>query len=514
MVTLSTTLYSILCGFAVYFSNYIYSKIIFAIIILLLLFHLNIDKKKYIMIFILLCLSLYNPYFIICIVPFLPNKNHVGKTILINTILLRFFIENSYFTGYSSIVIFYYLWGAPIILLSVLLSVVLKKYSHLFLIILCFIALTGQIIFNKKIEKADLYTLSDKNAVVANYDMLKQYQPNISMLTVNKIKDIKGYFILPISENKDIVQNNYISEGNIYLLLAEHDNLNDLLDKYPYFNNDAYQILTPWNLYRPNFILPFKYITDKDIFYSSNIGATVQIGYPLIWEYSFIGKPKILASLANINNSKVFLWGDSDFLVSKLIPYNILLVEKMLGKSFIQYNVLGFIYLLLILTLIYLNNKKIIYILIVFSILQYFYPIHSKSDISISVYPQFTFYSAHNKAHVSSFLNMIAQSNIPIKVSDMKNSNVIILSKRNNVIDNFKKAKIIYLFSGASIYTDNRKIECSNIKIGTDRKNNVIDARYLIENEHLIQTSLYKNKTYSIICTGSPQLNTSFIKEL
>ena len=72
----------------------------------------------------------------------------------------------------------------------------------------------------------------------------------------------------------------------------------------------------------------------------------MKIGHPIVWSYSIIGKPIVLASLANINKSKVFLWGDSDFLVNKLMPYNHLLIEKILGKDFYLFYAFAISYIL------------------------------------------------------------------------------------------------------------------------------------------------------------------------
>lgn len=509
------TLYTVLCSYAVFVSNYIYGKLLLTLILSLLLFHFCKSKIQWCKCFIYLCCSWYNPYFIVFLYPFLPQKYGLERVIFLNTILLRFILENSYYLGFDYTTVFYYIWGFPIILLSILVSFCFKRYSSFCLAAISLLVITGQIIFNYKLESKKIYTLSDSNDIVANYKILKDYQPKIGKASIDELEYKKNIFsIFSLAENKDLIKENYIKSDNVYLLLAEHDNLNNFLDQYPYFNNDSHQNYTPWNLYKPNFIMPFKYITDKDIFYSSNIGASVKIGHPIVWSYSFLGKPIILASLSNINRSKVFLWGDSDFMVNKLIPYNSLLTEKILGRHFFLFYAFAISYIILILCYLTFENNKFYLLFCLYVFVLYMFPITSVAKTVITLYPQFPFYTAHNEASFSSYLNIFARNNISIKISNKKNSNVWILTNTNNSIAKYNHVKLIYLISGASVSLNKTVFTCSNIKIGTDNKNKVVDARYLIINDKIINASIYKNEAFTIICTGSPQLNTSFAQRI
>lgn len=511
----SIALYSALCSYAVFVSNHIYGKLVLTIVISLLLFcHLQ-NKLQWCKCLLCLYVSWYNPYYIVFLYPFLPQEYRLGRIIFLNTLLLRFALENIYYLGFDSGIIFYYIWGIPIIFTSILLSLVLKKYSSFSLIILSFFIIIGQIIFNNKLQTKNIYTLSNDNDVVANYQILKDYEPKLALTSVDDLSDKQDIFaIFSLAERKDLIKENYIKSNNIYLLLAEHNNLNNFLEKYPYFNDDAYQNYTPWNLYKPNFVLPLKYITDKDIFYSSNIGASVKIGHPIVWSYSIIGKPIVLASLANINKSKVFLWGDSDFLVNKLMPYNHLLIEKILGKDFYLFYAFAISYILLILCFLICEKNIIIMALCLSSFVLYVFPVKSTSKTYITLYPQFSFYSAHNEATFSSYLNIFARNNLSIKVSNKGNSNVWILTNTNNSINEYNNVKLIYLVSGASVVLNNTTFMCSNIKIGTDNQSNTIDARYLIIDNKITKISTYADDEHTIVCTGSPQLNTSFARRI
>lgn len=469
----------------------------------------KLSQKQRLLCLLVLSLSIYNPYFISGIYPFLPAQHLKQKKILINILFLRFILENAYFLGCSILFPFYYLWGIPIIILSIV--IVRWKYTANILFLLSLIVLTFQYLFNYAISKKMAYTLSSNDGIVANYDVLRDYFPKINNISVEELqKKQSGFFIFPIAENKDLIKENYIKSNNIYLLLAEHDNLNGFLNKYPYFNNDGYQIPIPWNLFKPNFVLPLKYIADKDIFYSSNIGCSVKSGYPIIWEYTWYGKPIILSSLANINKSKVFLWGDSDFFVNKLIPYNVFLVEGFLGRIFYVYYIFAAIYAVILYYLQRLNNinKPLVFVFIAVIII-YLFPLQPQTNAKISIYSEIPYRTAHNEAHVSSFLNILGRQNVAIQPRG-RDANILVLKSKND-INEFPNAQIIYLLSGARLSLNGSLLRCSNIKIGKESSTNIVDARFLIINNKLRTTSLYQNSEYIIVCTGSPQLNTELI---
>ena len=56
------------------------------------------------------------------------------------------------------------------------------------------------------------------------------------------------------------------------------------------------------------------------------------------------------------------------------------------------------------------------------SFVLYVFPVKSTSKTYITLYPQFSFYSAHNEATFSSYLNIFARNNLSIKVSNKRNS--------------------------------------------------------------------------------------------
>ena len=309
-------LYICLYSFAVYFSNYIYGKIVLSLLIIFIISLLSKKNITYIWCVFIVFLSFFNPYFIAFLYPYLPQEDFKNK-VFINLILLRFAFENAYFLGTDSTLFLLHFWGIPLIIRAIYVPKLLKKYASSILYALSIASIIGLFGFNQKIQNSNHYTLANENAIVANHKMLSGYFSNIQKISLDDaISKENGYFIFPISENEELVKKNYIQQNNVYLLLAEHDNLNNFLEKYPYFNNDVYWRTTPWHLYQPNFILPLQYVIEKDIFYSSNLGATVKKGYPIVWEYSKFGRPIVMASLANIKDSKVFLWGDSDFFVS------------------------------------------------------------------------------------------------------------------------------------------------------------------------------------------------------
>lgn len=518
-------LYFLLIIFAVYFTNNIYGK--FVLILLITYFLVKLVTEKYItnikilpcvIGFFLLFLSNTDKLFLIGF-PILFTyfnqfeENEKYTYWLLNTLLCVTIIENLYFTGINLSLLFYF-WGLPIICLTCILTLLKKKEFFFILNVGIVITMIFQGIFLFRNYNQTIYTHSKNNSIVANYQILNKYFSNvINLNNYNTVYLPKSTVLLPICENKNLNNINFIT-GNTYILLGEHDNLNGFLEKYPYFNNDRYARKNPWELFIPNMISSLKYVTHKDIFYCSNIGSTVKLGYPLIWDYTAWGKPILLATFTKINGANVYLFGDSDPFVNKLIPYNINFVSILLNRGISFYPL--FITLFILINIL-LSYKKIKYTpyLYILMILIYFLPLYTNIQSELKVYSQVKYLTAHEKSYPSSILNKLAERNISVIPSSKTSANIIVINKKLK-INNKSKHKLYYLMPNANIKFDNIELYCTGIKTGEEIIGNTknINSNLLMMNRQILNTSILQKNDNYFVCTGSPQLNENLTRSI
>lgn len=517
--------YIILFLFTAYFSNIICGKFLLTLLMVYFLIHIfsPLGKNKKILFFIIsffiFYLSSFNSIFLIAFpILFLfinEQEDNNYRLLFLNSLLLFAILENVYYTGVN-LNILYYFWGLPVLLLAILVSKTFPKLSNIFLSSLLLIVITGQIIFNQQNYNQNIYTYSVLNSVVARHSLLKDYFSRISNLEKEQIQSEQknnSFNILALCETKFLNYENIIMPNRNYILLGEHDNMNNFIEKYPYFNNDSYFRKAPWYLYTPNMNSYFKYFSNKDIFYSSNIGSTVTKGMPIIWEYDNFGKPILLATFAKINNSNIFIFGDSDLFVDKLIPYNINFIAGLLGNIFSLYPL--FIILFITTNLCLLKNKKIAcLILLLCMIIVYFLPFKKEYTSKLSIYSEIPYLTAHTSGYPSSVLNFLAQSDVAVIASTKKNADVKIINKNHNW-DELKNSKLVYIASDTLLELEKDVIYCSNIKLGNEKlktNDEIIDSRYFVINGNISGSGYYKKENTVFVCTGSPQLNRKLTK--
>ena len=518
-------LYFLLIIFAVYFTNNIYGK--FALILLITYFLIKSISEKYInktkiiicvIGVLLLFLSNIDKLFLIGF-PILFTyfnkfeENEKYTYWLLNTLLCVTIIENLYFTGINLSLLFYF-WGLPIIFLACILTLLKKKEIFFIVNIGLVITMILQGIFLFRNYNQTIYTHSKNDSIVANYQIINKYFSNvINFNNDDTIYTPKSTILLPICENKNLNNINFI-KGNTYILLGEHNNLNGFLKKYPYFNNDKYARKNPWKLFIPNMISSLKYVTHKDIFYCSNIGSTVKLGYPLIWDYTVWGKPILLATFTKINGANVYLFGDSDPFVNKLIPYNINFVSILLNRGISFYPLFITLFVLISILLFYKKIKYTPYLYILM-ILIYFLPLYTNIQYELKVYSQVKYLTAHEQSYPSSILNKLAEKNISVIPSSKKCANVIIINKKLKV-NNKSKHKLYYLMPNASIKFDNIELYCTGIKTGEEIIGNTknINSNLLMVNQQIINTSILQKNDNYFVCTGSPQLNANLTRSI
>lgn len=521
------TFYIILSLQAAYFSNIICGKFLLSLLLIYFFYNIlsNYDIKKKLALFLTLFLILFlgraNTLFLIAIpllLLFIKNdKNNFYQNFFLNSLLALTVVENAYYLGVNLNLLYYY-WGLPIIAIALGITKTFPKRGNTCLSVLLIIIACGQIFFNQQNFNHNIYTYSNQNSICARYSLLKDYFNKVNNLKQEQTtlkQEKKSFNILALCETDFLSKKNIILPGRNYILLGEHDNMNEFIENYPYFNNDSFFRKAPWYLYVPNINACFKYLLNRDIFYSSNIGSTLRKGYPLIWEYDNFGKPILLVTFLKINNSNVFVFGDSDLFVDKLLPYNINFLAGLLGKVLSLYPL--FVILFTLTNLCLVKNKKILASIFFFCMtLVYFLPLKKDLSSQINVYSQVPYLTAHTSSYPSSILNFLAQNNTAVVASNQKKSNVQVINKKQKWKD-LQNSKLVYVLSDTKIKLNNDTLYCSNIKLGNELLENnmeIIDSRFFIINGNISNSGYYTKDETAFVCTGSPQLNYKLTKQV
>ncbi len=237
-------------------------------------------------------------------------------------------------------------WGLPFIILSFAIAFFLKKETIVPLLILatgvCIIINTFflynsnsniklvQSSPNSSIEGISLNlirNLSDSTAVINR---------NSTITNINDKNNPSKYLIvLPSSPMFNDTYLKANAKKGEYWLFAEHDNLGDFVASGSIFNIDSFRRKGPWQAFRPVMTRNLKNASDKDPLYANNIGCTLKHKatlYPLIWEYTPFGVPKLLAAGEFLFHKRFTYIGDSDAVVKFLISYNTHFIQALFGK--------------------------------------------------------------------------------------------------------------------------------------------------------------------------------------
>lgn len=427
---------------------------------------------------------------------------------LYNVILLINILSLFYIFPLTCLKYVFYFWGMPILILAYILSkkgeIITRWFCFSLIIISSF-----TVIYKFKNFNPEIYVINSKNNVVSNYRQLSKYYNNTFLYKSNETVKKNSFIIVPLCEEKCIYNNLKIESNQNYLFLAEHDNLNDCCNNFKIINNDSYFRKSPWTVYKPCMNNMFNYWLKNDDLYSSNIGATLNDGFPLMWDYNHLGVIRMLATVKKVNNSFVYTWGDSDFLVNKLLPYNINFVSALFNKLLDIYPLCLMLLSLIILSL--LNGKKEQSVIcFLFMIILYFCPQYCKYTSTYKIYSSLKNITAHNFSYPTSIKNSLGSLNCAVKNSSKNDCNIAIIKGSEN-IKKYKNVKIIFLLPFAKLKCTNSEIQCSDIKIGNE--NNIIDSRILLINDKLTESNIVDINGIKIIGTNSPQLNARFIRE-
>lgn len=515
----------ILSIYATYFSNIICGNFLLILLLVYLLNNIfnqfNIYKKilLFFIVLFILFLSKFNVLFLIGFpILFLYtkqiNKDNKYQLFFINSLLIFAILENIYYTGIN-LNFLYYFWGLPVLVLSFIGTIKFPKFTNIFLSVLLITVICGQIHFNLRNYYKNIYTYSTSTSICAKHSLLKGYFNKVYNLAKEQtIEENNNFCILPLCEFRFLNSKNFISPNQNYILLGEHDNMNNFIENYPYFNNDSFFRKSPWYLYSPNINASFKYFLNGDIFYSSNIGSTVIKGTPLIWEYNNWGIPILLVTFAKINNSNVFIFGDSDAFCNNLLPYNINFVAGLLGRIFSLYPL--FLMVFIITNFCLIRNKKTEALILLFClILIYFLPLKKEYFSQMTIYTQIPYLTAHRKNYPSSILNFLSKNDIAVTTSKQKDADIQVINKKQTW-SNIKNSKLIYVMPNTIVKLKEDTIYCTNIKIGNEqlKNSNIIDSRALKINGEILKTGCFEKDNIVFVGTGSPQRNYDLTKRM
>ena len=315
-----------------------------------------------------------------------------------------------------------------------------------------------------------------------------------------------------------------------YYLFAEHDNLTSFIGPDSPFNCDSFHRKSPWNVYKP-VMNPYLFkASEKDVLYCSNIGCTLKKdlrSYPLVWAYTKLGIPILLAK-GVFNKGRRFVYiGDSDPIGYFLAPYNPFWICSLLGIP--NYFEIVNAFLMLILSFYTIRGnveqQKWSSYVLPFLVLS-FYVIDKlqsdiKPDVDVSISATDKWLSPHYSSNFSSMPKKLAQENLTVAV-ERKNTiskiDIKIVSQKKYRIDNVSQSskynmRLLILLPGASAITPNGNIIIADdvplgektIELQQQNKMVVEDARNLFIDGHLINEMFFMyNNTY-VIATGSPQ---------
>jgi len=485
------------------------------------------DKALDVLAIIIIWLSLKIPLiFPLAILIIDKNKSitNKGASLYFNTLisfsLLVFLSENiEILSVVASIGI--YFWGLGYVIIALMISYILKKHVKIVLISACIIVSIMNILNQ---DNATTYYFAGKTG--------NQFESKMATLLSNKlaIADSED-FSKPISESKIIVPFNAVKDFyDIYnpktinnceiFLFGEHDNLQNFAEKSVFFNNDSYKRKSPWTTYAPLMNNNLKIASSFDSLYCSNIGSTLKNtgkNLPLIWTYSDLGIPKLLAARYKTDNNYFTVFGDSDPIVPFLMPYNINFLKYIFFKDS---KVLYFNIILFSAMVIVLYQKSFIFIIILATFLVIFdndkIDEISKSEIFIKYDDKIL--SPHYLHHFGSLTSEIVKKNIVAthEENSKRIVDIFVISKPTKHI-NLKpdiKQRIIFLLPGGSVSINNVAYTCTRIPLGKEKVTNSNKEFYIEDAYNIFDNPMVFLKSTIIIGTGSPQRNVNLIENI
>ncbi len=315
-----------------------------------------------------------------------------------------------------------------------------------------------------------------------------------------------------------------------YYIFAEHDNLTSFIRSDSPFNSDSFRRKSPWNVYKPVMNPNLFKSSEKDVLYCSNIGCTLKMDlfcYPLVWAYTRLGTPVLLAKGEFINGSRFTYIGDSDPMVDFLAPYNPLWFRSLLGMPIYLEIPNAILIFILSFYTIRVNEKRQRLSLYVLSFLvlsfcmmdRLSYDIKPVVDVSISVTGKWL--SPHYSSNFSSLPKKLTQENLTVAVERVRTTsmlNIKIINQKKYKVSNVDHSnnydkRFIILLPGTSVITPNGKIIIADdiplgrktIELDSEKIVVIEDARNLIVDEKSISKMYIVYDNTYVMASGSPQ---------
>ena len=355
---------------------------------------------------------------------------------------------------------------------------------------------------------------------------LEKVRKDISVNTAKK-KWIISLVSTPSLGPEWLLANSLVGE---YYIFAEHDNMASFIGDDSPFNPDSFHRKSPWNVYKPVMSPNLFDASKRDILYCSNIGCTLKNDlycYPLVWSYTRLGVPILLAK-GLFNKGRRFVYvGDSDSIVDFLAPYNPFYLRSLLGMpDYFEIPTSVLIFMLSVCTIRGSEKRQgtVMYVLI-FLVLSFCimdrlsYDIKPVVDVSIRSTGKWL--SPHYSSNYSSMPKKLVQGNLTVAIEREKTTsmlNIEIISQGRHIIRNVDHSnsyerRFILLLPGSSVITSDGKIITTDdvplgkktIELEPEKFVVIKDARNLVVDGSLIsKMCIVYDDTY-IMASGSPQ---------
>lgn len=315
-----------------------------------------------------------------------------------------------------------------------------------------------------------------------------------------------------------------------YYVFAEHDNMTAFIGSDSPFNNDSFRRKSPWHVYKPvmNHYL-FK-ASKKDVFYCNNIGCTLKKdlrSYPLVWNYTRLGIPILLAKGMFDRGRRFVYIGDSDPIVNFLAPYNPFWIRSLLGMpNYFEVMNAVLIFILSFYTIRGSINKRKLSLYVLFCLAlsfcvvdKLYYDITPAIDVAIHATDKWM--SPHYSSNFSSMPKKLAKDNLTVAVERKKTIsklNVKIINQKKYKINNFNQSStydmmLLILLPKASIVTpsgniiiaDDLPLGKKTIELQQQKEIVVEDARNLFIDGDLINEMFFAYNNIYVIASGNPQ---------
>ena len=512
------------------------------------LFKTNTFLKNALILTLILALVVLSEkdYLTLVIVALILNSVYTShtqfKTIALSVAPLMLFLEIIGFWGVPFYNWLIWFWGFPVVILAFLVvgMLRLKNAVPFFSALLSVAVIFNQIILysqssdinlvqsepNSKIEGVSENLLSN----ISDKAKLIEYKVSKEIIDVGGDRN-KWLIIAPaVPALNDVYLKSKIKRGE-YWFFGEHDNLEDFVQSGSIFNIDDFQRKAPWHVYRPIMSRTLERASNQDPIFASNIGCTLRhtiFGYPLIWEYSALGIPNLIA-LGEFHGAwRMTYVGDSDPVVKFLCSYNPHFLRALLNYPDFTDLLKG----LLLGLCIYVNSthrRKKLKEELAFSLMglcglfiAYIGPNYknialSPVDVSITYYG--TFLSPHYESHSFSLPKYLSQENLTVVINDPYRSAklcLFVVDNRNVEIsekdDLQESRRIVLITPNSSIRFKNSILKVEDIPLGGvervvfDRTIKIPDARRIILDGEVRDCTVSLGNSTVLIASNSPQL--------